>query len=211
MHALDVGGDWYDVIRHGREEALLVVGDVVGHSLRAAAAMGQLRSAVRALAPIVARPADLLSHLDGFVEGIPAAMYTTMCAIALRDDGDFQYASAGHPPAVLVHPDGTTDVLGEGRSAPLGIVSGTRPTASGRLRPDDLLVLYTDGLIERRDEPLDEGIERLRASLSRLRHLPPAELAGSLVDSMLDGRTQGDDIAVLVARLVRGAYLPDEC
>ncbi len=206
VNALDVGGDWYDVIRLGNDDAVLVVGDVVGHSLDAAAAMGQLRSAARALAPIVADPAELLMRLDGFVEGVPDALYTTMCAITIGAGGGFRYASAGHPPPIVLHADGSSDVLDGGRSAPLGLAAGSRPSDGAGLRADDLVVLYTDGLIERRDATLDQGIEHLRTTLAALRHLPATDLADGIVDAMLAGSEQGDDIAVLVAKLVSTSF-----
>ncbi len=122
--ALEIGGDWYDAFSLRSGSVGFVVGDVVGHGLEAAVAMGQLRGAVSALAQTSA-PNELLDRLDAFVENVPSAATATLAFVDLdRETGDFRYACAGHPPPLVVSPDGRTRYLWDGRSAPLGSMLG---------------------------------------------------------------------------------------
>ena len=122
--ALEVGGDWYDAFPLESGAIALVVGDVVGHGLEAAVAMGQLRGAVSALAQ-TAGPALLLDRLDAFVETVPSAATATLAYVELDPEtGHVRYACAGHPPPLVVSPDGRTRFLWDGRSAPLGSMLG---------------------------------------------------------------------------------------
>ena len=199
---LEVGGDWYDVIDLGDRRVGVVVGDVVGHHLAAAAAMGQLRSAVRALAPTIDDPADLLTRLDDIVEHIDGAMSATMLYGVLDcDTGEFRYSGAGHLPPLLVTVDGDAVYLDGGRNVPLGGYR-TRPreSASARVSVQDWLLLYSDGLIERRGESLDIGLDRLlrAAQTGRLQDAPG--LCNHILARSLANATQSDDIAVLAVR-----------
>jgi serine/threonine-protein kinase RsbW len=199
--ALEVGGDWYDAFPLESGAVALVVGDVVGHGLEAAVAMGQLRGAVSALAQ-TAGPAILLERLDGFVETVPSAATATLAYVELdRATGRIRYACAGHPPPLVVSPDGRARFLWDGRSAPLGSMLGAaRGEAEEHLAPGETLVLYTDGLVERRSAAIDVGLERL-ARAARL-HSHDASLAETLCDSLLDGQVQDDDVCVLTIQCI---------
>ncbi len=197
---MQVGGDWYDAFFLDHDRIGLVVGDVVGRGLHAAAAMGQLRSAVRALAAVDAGPALLLTRLDSFVEGVPAAQTATLAyaEIDLRD-GSVVYACAGHPPPVLVDAAGTATQLWGGRSTPLGAHFGVRARtqATTVLQPGSRLALYTDGLVELRDTPLDESIENLARVLGDCAGRPLLGLAEAVADAVLGPGPTGDDVCLL--------------
>jgi serine/threonine-protein kinase RsbW len=207
VDGLEVGGDWFDAFHLDRDRVGLVVGDVVGRGLHAAAAMGQLRSAVRALATTDAGPALLLNRLDRFVAGVEAADTATMvyAELDLRD-GRLRYACAGHPPPVLVGAGGISDLLWGGRSAPLGAHFSTAPRGEAEtiIGPGSRLVLYTDGLVERRDAPLDERIEKLAATLQRLASTPFAALVDDVTDAMVGTDPTGDDVCLLAVELHAG-------
>jgi anti-sigma regulatory factor (Ser/Thr protein kinase) len=199
---LEVGGDWYDVIDLGDHRIAAVVGDVVGHHLAAATAMGQLRSAVRALAQTTEDPAQLLTRLDDIVEQIDGAVSTTMLYGVLDcDTGEFRYSSAGHLPPLLVTVDGITEYLVGGHSVPLGgIVGRPRETATAQISVQDWIILYSDGLIERRGESLDDGFARLAEAARSGRLLDGASFCQHVVRKLLADTAQHDDIAVLAVR-----------
>ncbi|MEH1101903.1 SpoIIE family protein phosphatase [Micromonospora sp. CPCC 205561] len=198
---LEVGGDWYDVVQLPDDLVGVVVGDVVGRGLPAATVMGQLRSASRALLLQAKSPAEVLSALDDFARMVPGGACTTVfCAIIDRSLGTLRYSSAGHPPGILVHPDGSADLLTRAGSVPLASVAVPgRPEAGARLRPGSTLLLYTDGLIERRRELIDAGISRAVAALTHGRELPEGALADRVVRDLLPD-SRNDDVAVLVYR-----------
>ena len=195
--ALEVGGDWYDAFRLESGRIALVVGDVVGHGLEAAVAMGQLRGAVSALAQ-TAPPALLLERLDAFVETVPSAATATLAYVELDPEtGYMRYACAGHPPPLIVSPQGPTRYLWEGRSAPLGSMLGdARSQAETQLAEGETLLLYTDGVVERRGESIDAGLERL-AHAVRLAAFGNSSLADDISDQLLEGHEQDDDVCVL--------------
>ncbi|WP_433206220.1 SpoIIE family protein phosphatase [Dactylosporangium sp. CS-047395] len=200
VHSLEVGGDWYDVFATSAESVGIVVGDVVGRGLRAASAMGQLRSAVRALATAHDGPAEVLRHMDDFVSHFAAGQMTTLAYAELAlDSGELRYACAGHPPPLLVQPGGVPSFLWDARSGPLGA------TAAGRVRSEARLVvprgsrlmLYTDGLVERRGERFHHGLDRLAAAAAEHWQTPLGSLAGELSDAMLPGGGGHDDMCLL--------------
>jgi serine/threonine-protein kinase RsbW len=195
--SLEVGGDWYDAFRLENGAIALVVGDVVGHGLEAAVAMGQLRGAVSALAQS-SSPSELLERLDAFVETVPSAATATLAYVELDPaTGEVRYACAGHPPPLVVSPDGGTRYLWDGRSAPLGSILGQeRALADDRLAEGETLVLYTDGLVERRTAGIDAGLERL-ADAARWPGTGSPRLADEICDAVLDGHAQHDDVCVL--------------
>jgi serine phosphatase RsbU (regulator of sigma subunit) len=197
---LQVGGDWYDAIGLDDGRAVLVVGDAVGHNLEATTAMGQLRSAIRATAPYAPDPAILLGRADviaGQISGAECA--TVACALLDPATGELSYAGAGHPPILVVRADGATSYLAGGRGLPLAVAPTPRASATTRLAPGDLMIMFTDGLYERRAESPDVGLARLAKLAAEVRALPPTELSQALADGMLDGTEPGDDICVLVA------------
>ena len=198
---LEVGGDWYDVVDLPDGSYGVVVGDVVGRGLAAAAVMGQLRSAGRALLLESRSPGHVLSALDRFAALVPgAAVSTVFCAVIDPRDGTLRYSSAGHPPAIVVDPDGSARFLEAARSLPLAVADDlVRPEADVVLPPGSTLLLYTDGLIERRNQVLDEGMDRAARVLAEGRHLAPADLAELLTEKLL-ADAPDDDVAFLVYR-----------
>ncbi|OXM54577.1 histidine kinase [Amycolatopsis thailandensis] len=199
---LQVGGDWYDVVELEDGRVALVVGDCVGHGLAAATVMGQLRSACRALLLENPSPAAALTGLDRFAARLPGAVCTTaFCAVLSRDTGEMSYAAAGHPPPVLIHADRSTRLLEDGRSIPLGVRPG-RPRSEARtvIPARATLVLYTDGLVERRRFPLSDGIERVAALVADNGDSTLEGLAGLLMSESAPEEGYEDDVALLTYR-----------
>ncbi|MER7620951.1 SpoIIE family protein phosphatase [Streptomyces sp. NPDC126503] len=199
---LEVGGDWYDTVTLPDDRIGIVVGDCVGRGLEAATVMGQLRSACRALLLQDPSPARTLMALDRFAAGVPGAKCTTVfCGVLDPETGHLTYSSAGHPPGILVHADGTTHLLEGGRSTPLAV----RP---GRPRPQDertvparaTLMLYTDGLVERRRHPLTTGIGQAGEAVQDGREVPVDELATQVMDRLAPVGGYDDDVALLLYR-----------
>lgn len=164
----EAGGDWYDVVDLGGGRVCLLVGDVVGGGLGAALAMGQLRSAARGLLVTGCGPAALLEGLDRYVAGAPRATAASVACLTLDTErGELRYALAGHPPPLVRDRTGVRalDVPG---SPPLGEATGPRLEGAMALAPGSTVVLYTDGLVQRPDEPLSAGVARLKATLAGL-------------------------------------------
>ena len=198
---LQVGGDWYDVVSLPAGRFGVVVGDVVGHGLSAAAVMGQLRSAARALLLEDHGPASMLTSLDRFASLLPGARCTTMfCAVIDPATGVVDYGSAGHLPAITVTAGGDRRVLDHALTPPLVVAdSVARTQATATLAAGSTLLLYTDGLVERRGEVLDEGIARAGRALAAHRGLAPDDMAERLLrELLLPGHD--DDIAFLLYR-----------
>ena len=193
------GGDWYDAFFLDEERLVVVVGDVVGRGVHAAATMGQLRSAVRALAPVSDGPAELLNRLDRFVEAVPAATCATVVTAVLHlASGVLTYACAGHPPPLVLDPDGAVRTLWGGRSLPLGLGTHVvRGQEDVTLAPGSRLLLYTDGLVERRDIGLDERIARLAEELAATGNEAPDAQLRSLERLMLGPVHASDDVCLL--------------
>jgi PAS domain S-box-containing protein len=209
--ALEVGGDWYDVFPLADGRVALTVGDVVGHGLAAAAAMGQLRTALAALARYTESPGELLTRLDTFVATTGTTDFATVCYGVLDPaTGVFEYASAGHPPILLVSPGGETRWLDEAQSPPLcGEDERQRPQAKVILEPSSLLVFYSDGLIERRGELLSDRLDRLKNAGGSLIGLPIADVCDHLVVTLGVETSREDDVAVLAVHfnpLARGGF-----
>jgi serine/threonine-protein kinase RsbW len=198
---LDVGGDWYDAIELPNGKLGVSIGDVVGRGLRAAASMGQLRSALRGLALQLHGPGATLEALNRFAEMTSG---TELATVAYGEfdpvTATFTYACAGHPPPVACI-GGTVRLLDEGRSPLLAAgYDGRRPEATVALPPGSTLVLYTDGLVERRDEPFHVGIERLRATLADALDQELPQMAETLIETLLLDQDRSDDAAVLCLR-----------
>lgn len=196
-----IGGDWYDAVLLPGGRILLLVGDVAGHGLKAAITMGQMRSAARGLAPTHG-PAALLDALDQFVDSGPDAWSAT-AAVAVIDPAErtVRYCLAGHPPLLLFAPDGTLTMLDEARGHLLGFGPGNRPEQTVTFASGSSLVLFTDGLVERRDEVIDSGFARLGAALTAAATRDPAILCEVLIEQSLPPTGRSDDTAILCAFL----------
>ncbi|GAA3117999.1 SpoIIE family protein phosphatase [Streptomyces rameus] len=199
---LEVGGDWYDTVALADGRIGIVVGDCVGRGLEAASVMGQLRSACRALMLMDPSPGRTLTALDRFAASVPGAMCTTVfCGVLDPATGQLTYSSAGHPPGIVAHPDGTTRLLDEGRSLPLAVRPGReRPEAACALPARATLLLYTDGLVERRRRPLSVGIDQASEAVLEGRDMPVDTLATEVMSRLAPAGGYDDDVALLLYR-----------
>jgi serine phosphatase RsbU (regulator of sigma subunit)/anti-sigma regulatory factor (Ser/Thr protein kinase) len=198
----EVGGDWYDVLELSGGRVGIAIGDVAGHGVRAAATMGQLRTALRAYALEDHPPGEALRLLDALLQTIRGrAMATVAYGVLNPETGDMTIACAGHPPGVIVTASGEARLLETHRGPPLGALpfAQFRETPA-RLEPGDALALYTDGLIETRDAPLTERLEMLRAAAADAPDTAPDPLCDHLLDALVPSRASEDDVAVVVVR-----------
>ncbi|MCW2904443.1 MAG: Serine phosphatase RsbU regulator of sigma subunit-like protein [Streptosporangiaceae bacterium] len=195
-----VGGDWFDVIPLPGSRVALVVGDVMGHGTRAAATMGQLRTAVRTLAALDLPPAEVLHRLDQMTQDLDATQIAT-CMYATYDPvgRGWAFARAGHVPPIILWPDGSTAVLELPPGLPLGIGDGHFETRELRLPAGATLVLCTDGLVESRERDIDEGMaalcETLKGADSGLE-----QMCDTTIEALRPNHDR-DDIALLMARV----------
>lgn len=200
---LEIGGDWYDVLPIGNHRIGIVVGDCVGRGLPAAAIMGQLRSSARALLINGAEPAVLLDQLDSAASLIPNAYCTTVfLAILDTETGRLQYSNAGHMPAVLSGPEpGKTTLLSDAASVPLAVRRDEpRPQATRMLAPGSTLMLFTDGLVERKHESIDDGIARAADVLAQTTTLPLDIVADAMLRELAPEAGYDDDVAMVIYR-----------
>ncbi|MET9433730.1 SpoIIE family protein phosphatase [Streptomyces sp. NPDC006551] len=195
-----VGGDWYDVITLGAGRTALVIGDVMGRGVRAAAVMGQLRTAVRAYARLDLPPHEVLQLLDGLAAEIDASQIAT-CAYAVHDpnEGRLVYASAGHLPILVRDEDGSVRRAEDPTGPPLGTGGWLHTSGTIALPPGSTAVLYTDGLVERRREDIDEGVAALERALSGATGTPQV-VCDRLLRSLGVTADHDDDVAVLVVQ-----------
>jgi anti-sigma regulatory factor (Ser/Thr protein kinase) len=207
---IEVGGDWYESIALPGGRVALVVGDVAGHGVRAAVTMGRLRTAIHTLAMLELPPADSLLQLDELMHTLgEREPHFATCAYAVYDavSGECEVAVAGHLPPLLVHPDGTNELLDVPPSPPLGIGDGEVESRRFQVEDGSLFVLYTDGLVENKGQDISDGLARLRGIFGPGSPTRPLE---DLCKAALDGvysDHQRDDIAMLIARLRR---LPED-
>ncbi|MEY9941477.1 SpoIIE family protein phosphatase [Streptacidiphilus sp. MAP5-3] len=210
-----VGGDWFDVIPLSSLRVALIVGDVVGHGLGASVAMGRLRTAVQTLADLDLDPGELLVHLDDLVQRLAVEsdgeyqdLSGATCLYAIYDPvtGHCAMASAGHPPPLLVAPDGSTAFAELDPGPPLGVGAFPFEVAEVRLEPGSTLALYTDGLVQGADHDLDAGMARLLRQAGRLclAERPLADAARGLLSAVTTDQPS-DDVALLLARTRRVA------
>lgn len=196
---LRIGGDWYDSKTMTDGTVALAVGDVAGHGVEAAAQMGELRSAMAALRLVSSAPDDLIS----VVHTLTAEMgyfATALCA-RLDPTGNLLWASAGHLPPLVIHDDGQSEFLEMQQSPPLGAgYVKSVPINRHRLNLGDTVLLYTDGLVERRDVPIDTSLEMLVDRIGGRDWSSTAELIDEIVRNRDQAESTGDDIAVLAAR-----------
>jgi PAS domain S-box-containing protein len=195
----EVGGDFYDVLRVDGRVALFV-GDVMGRGVTAAAAMAQMRAAVRSYVALDPSPESVVRRLDTMFEMYEYTQLVTLVyVLADASAGELQVVNAGHPPPLVLHEDGTLDTVSEHVSAPLGIGREDRSAFKVPFSGTDTLLLYTDGLIERRDEDIDVGQDRLAQACTALPHEDLSKSLEHLVVEVRD-HTREDDVAALVAR-----------
>ncbi|WP_254898101.1 PP2C family protein-serine/threonine phosphatase [Kitasatospora sp. NA04385] len=203
--ALNVCGDWYDLVElPGDGRTAVAVGDVVGHGLRAAGVMGQLRSALSAASRVAAGPAQALEVLDRYARSVDGAENSTAVSVFIdRAERTLAYSCAGHPPPALCGPDGAVTFLDRATDPPLGARPewAGRPQARTAFVEGSVLVLYTDGLVERRREDIDVGLARLARSLARHRRAEPGPLADALLADLVPPAGLTDDTALVVLRL----------
>jgi PAS domain S-box-containing protein len=195
-----IGGDWYDALERPDGRVALVVGDVVGHGLRAAAVMGQLRNAFRAYGLAENSPAEVMARVNRLVmTGEEDVMATALYLVLERETGELEFASAGHPPPLVLGPDGVVFLEG-GRAVPIGAVDpGVFREARAVLPDDASLLLYTDGLVERRDEPLERRLDALAEAADRAEGALEG-LCDAVLSGVLGQREPGDDVALLAVR-----------
>ncbi|MFF0201439.1 SpoIIE family protein phosphatase [Streptomyces sp. NPDC005017] len=196
----EVGGDWYDALRLPAGKGALLIGDVMGHGMVAAAVMGRLSASIRALARLDLEPKEILAQLEAALEDLAEPMLATLLyAVVDPATGHCRITRAGHPPPALVTPDGEVRLLDVPPGTPLG-VGGTRYTTTDHiLLPGSVLVLYTDGLIESRSSDIDERLGELTDALAE-----PSPSLNAMCDSLLARlvpASADDDIALLVARI----------
>ena len=208
--AAQVGGDWYDSFTQPDGSVMVVIGDVMGHDVSAAASMSQVRTLVRGIAAHGGQgPAQLLRDVERAVATL--RLDTTATAVVARIEGPgegggpgcrFRWSNAGHPPPIRLHPDGRVDTL-ERNPADLllGAISGTaRQEHTAELDPGAVVILYTDGLIEQRERPLDAGLDRLRAVVQELAGADLEDLCDEVLRRMLAERPD-DDVALVAVRV----------
>jgi anti-sigma regulatory factor (Ser/Thr protein kinase) len=197
---LEVGGDWYDIVDLPDGRIGIVVGDCVGHDLGAATVMGQLRSACRALLLQDASPGQALAALDRFASFVPGGECATVfCGILDPGTGQLTYSSAAHPPGIVVPPDGSIVLLDGARSLPLAIHSDAGRTETGYvLPPRSTLLLYTDGLVERRGRAITDGMTAAGAALRDGRGAMLEDLAAQLMTQLAPAGGYEDDVALVL-------------
>lgn len=208
-----VGGDWYDAVALPSGATMVAVGDVVGHDINAAASMGQLRGLLRALAwDRQESPSALLARVERAMSGLKLDTLATAVLARIEGPGaggvrSLCWSNAGHPPPILVSDDGTVEVLETRNDLPLGAGTGlSRSDHVHALTPGSILILYTDGLIERRDRPRDRGIGRLAEAIRRHHRLPLERLLDEVI--RIAGDAPDDDIAVLAISVEPTAPTP---
>lgn len=196
-----VGGDWYEGLLLGPGRMAFIVGDVVGHGITAAADMALIRGMISALLHARVEPSQIFTELTDLLSrsGSPL-MATAALAVVDMPASTITYATAGHPPPMLRLPDSTVKMLDDANGTLIG--ASIEPPRTARTAPFPLgarLVMYTDGLVERRDRPFDEGMHEAAAHLAAIpAHLEPAQVIESLIEALIGGKTTDDDIAVLV-------------
>ncbi|MFJ5733005.1 PP2C family protein-serine/threonine phosphatase [Streptomyces paradoxus] len=209
-HGLNIGGDWYDAFPQRDGGLITVIGDVTGHGLHAAVMMSQLRTALRAYAVDGDSPGRLLTRLHRFLHHLQPDLYATAVIARFHpDEPTLTWAAAGHPPPVLRLPDGTVRTLDAKPGAMLGIpLTQEIADHTEQLAPGSTLALYTDGLVERRAQGIDPGIERLASALGGFRSAElDADLEGSadrLLHPLLSDSQRDDDVCLLLCHVQGG-------
>jgi anti-sigma regulatory factor (Ser/Thr protein kinase) len=194
---IKVGGDWFDVIRLPSGSTAFIIGDVVGHGVTAAAVMGQVRTAIRSYALLELAPSELLRNVSELTSALFELGFVT-CFYAVHTPGEHRltYANAGHPPGVLLCPDGSMELIGEALAKPLGVGSDF-PERTAAFPPGSSLVLYTDGLVEARVRDLTVGTDHLLRALAEARNASDIGAGCDRMIAELTGGRHDDDIALI--------------
>ncbi|MBQ0910770.1 SpoIIE family protein phosphatase [Streptomyces sp. RM99] len=198
----EIGGDWYDVLPLASDGTALVIGDVMGSGATAAATMGQLRTATRALARLDLPPGAVLSGLDSLAEDLDSSFATCTYLTCRPAAGTCEIATAGHLPPVVIRPDGTTGLIDPAPGPPLGIGGTTFTTHRFTLAPGSRVLLYTDGLVETRTDPIDNRLQLLLDLLTRHSHRELEATCDLLLEELRHPGSR-DDVALLLASLTR--------
>jgi serine phosphatase RsbU (regulator of sigma subunit) len=204
MGSLKVCGDWYDVADLGDDRIAMAVGDVVGHGLAAAGLMGQLRAALVAATRATGRPDRALDALDAYARSLEEAVGTTAVKVVVDlPERTLTYSVAGHPPPILLHGDGGVELLDQATGPPLAASPEAvpRPLGGAAFAPGDILVLYTDGLVERRGESLARGIDRLAGTVRRHAALGLEQAADAILAELSPEGDAADDVALVLVAL----------
>ncbi|MEU8121043.1 SpoIIE family protein phosphatase [Spirillospora sp. NPDC049024] len=202
--SLNVCGDWYDLVELDGDRITVAVGDVVGHGLTAAKVMGQLRAALSSTARVADGPAHALEALGLYARSVDGAEAATAVSVFIDwTTRTLTYSCAGHLPPALLHGDGTVSFLDQATDPPLAasFEHAVRRQTDCAFTDGSVLVLYTDGLIERRREDIDASLSRLAGSLVRNRHAEPEALADALLAELLPSGGITDDTALVILRL----------
>lgn len=198
-HPFEVGGDWYDLIDRSDDRVVAIIGDVVGHGVEQISVMGQLRAAANAFARVCSTPSEILSMLELFAADLPDADMTTAQVLMLDGSETIGLASAGHLPPVVVDTGGRPRVVDTGGRPPLGLFgSGSDRTFSAGV--GDIIVLYTDGVVERPGVVIDEGIGQLARFVAQHHERSVSEIVDLTLDHF--SPSASDDMALLVLRPV---------
>jgi len=214
---VDVGGDWFDAVTLPNGRLGLVVGDVVGKGVQSAATMAQLRNALRAFALDQMKPASTITRLNRLAYGVSESAFATLVYAVIDPEARVcRFTSAGHPPPLAVYPDRRAEFIDGGRGLPLGAAPDTSyPQDVIELPVGTTLVMYTDGLIERRHQTIDDGLEQLRAAALEAPG-DPERLLEHVLDTLVGSADRRDDIALLAVRFLvaaparLGLRLPNE-
>ncbi len=203
VSAARLGGDWYDIFFLPDGRIGVAIGDVVGRGVAAAVLMAQVRTALRAYALEGHGPGAVAERLNGLMRQAPTIQTATLSYFALdHEHGTATAVSAGHPPPLRLGPDAAATFLEVDGGPPLGAARVARyPENEVELPTGSTLLLYTDGLVERRDESIDDGLERLRLAVER-RPLPPRELCDGVLSELVATSEQEDDVAMMAVQLV---------
>jgi serine phosphatase RsbU (regulator of sigma subunit) len=203
-NTVSVGGDWYEGLLLDDQRIALVVGDVAGHGFTAAADMALLRGLITALLYSGVAVADVFSEMSGVLLQRSGLLLATAALVVVDvAEGTVTYATAGHPPPLLQLPSGEIQRLDTANAPMIGLPSTRRVAATVPFPVGSRLVMYTDGLVERRDRPFEVGIQQIATSLTNLANgLVPSDLTDELLDALLDSGPAEDDIAILVIRNV---------
>ena len=197
-----IGGDWYQVLDAGGGRIAAVVGDAVGHGLVAAAAMGQLRASIATAVANDAEPNHAIAAVDLFAVQGADTLGASVAYVLFDRDGHARYASAGHVPIVLMPADKPSELVEGGRRPLLGFNAPEEHnvTADFAFDTGDVAVMFTDGLVERRGETIDDGLRRLLDAVVQSRELSPQSMCASLLEQLIVGYEPDDDIALLVVK-----------